>query len=221
MEQHKDDIRFDRVLTLDMGAEAYYQAATEFANQNYEEMVDRIYNTRFNMLPPDKFFDEYMWAVYVSGFRAKTISKIWSKLTTVYDQLGLIGDPYDDELVSLVKQNAMKIFANERKVDAIIETADIIRNARNTTSWEEFLYDSLSTPEKLQRLPFIGKITRYHLARNIGLLQYVKPDVHLVRMANKWGFDNPQVMCESLDGKKPAGIVDLILWLSASHFGTT
>jgi hypothetical protein len=26
---------------------------------------------------------------------------------------------------------------------------------------------------------------------------------------------------EKLDGKKPAGIVDLILWLSASHFGTS
>jgi hypothetical protein len=36
----------------------------------------------------------------------------------------------------------------------------------------------------LEKLPGIGPITKYHLAKNIGLVDEAKPDIWLVRAAN-------------------------------------
>jgi hypothetical protein len=64
----------------------------------------------------------------------------------------------------------------------------------------------------LETLPWIGGITKYHLAKNFGL-QYAKPDVHLQRLADREGC-TPQALCERLasaSGLKVA-TVDTILW---------
>jgi hypothetical protein len=105
--------------------------------------------------------------------------------------------------------------------------------------WLEWRQENLSTPELLQKLPFIGPVTCYHLARNIGLLDVVKPDLHLERLAAHWGFDGSLEMCrqmqahwcnhfETIDGERvriqkerpPLGIIDLCVWYLASTFGT-
>jgi len=88
--------------------------------------------------------------------------------------------------------------------------------------WEAWRQDRLSSPELLRRLPYVGPVTCFHLARNLGMLECVKPDLHLVRMAEHWGYPGCVEMCEDLrpDGM-PLGIVDLILWYAASTFGTS
>jgi endonuclease III len=221
MEQHIETPVIETPLTLEMGCEDYFVGARKFAEANYGETITRISNTKFENLHHISFFDEYVWCVYVSGFRASTISKIWNRLMDRYLDLDLCSESvlHDDQEI---KRNAMAIFANERKVDAVIKCSHIVRDNIRTIGWERFRNECLSTPEKLQELPFIGKITCYHLARNIGLLQYVKPDVHLERMAKHWQYKSPQNMCEhlgKLNGLEP-GIVDLILWYAASTFGT-
>jgi hypothetical protein len=77
-------------------------------------------------------------------------------------------------------------------------------------------------------LPYIGKVTAYHLGRNIGLLESVKPDLHLERMAKHWGEKSPETLVKGIQDKHtasvgeyiPAGLVDLCLWYAASTFGT-
>lgn len=65
----------------------------------------------------------------------------------------------------------------------------------------------------LDSLPMIGPITKYHLARNIGL-DYAKPDRHLIRLAEKFGYPDIQVMCTKLSAYSGwrIGTVDVILW---------
>lgn len=61
-------------------------------------------------------------------------------------------------------------------------------------------------------LPWIGGITKYHLAKNFGA-QVAKPDVHLQRLADREGV-SCQALCERLatvSGYKVA-TVDLLLW---------
>lgn len=48
----------------------------------------------------------------------------------------------------------------------------------------------------LATLPYIGSITKYHLARNLGA-DYAKPDVHLNRLAEAEQVD-AQALCERL-----------------------
>lgn len=68
----------------------------------------------------------------------------------------------------------------------------------------------------LEALPWIGKITKYHCAKNFGL-QYAKPDVHLQRLADTFKT-TPQSLCEALaktSGYKVA-TVDTMLWRAAA-----
>jgi endonuclease III len=220
MEQHIETPVIETPLTLEMGCEDYFVDARKFAEANYGETITRISNTKVDDLLPSRFFEEYVWCVYVSGFRASTISKIWDRLMDCYRELRW-RTPNPPEKIADIKVRVMDIFANERKVNAVIRCAGMIQ-ANERDEWRQWRQEHLSTPEKLQELPFIGKIACYHLARNIGLLQYVKPDVHLERMAKHWQYESPQVMCEhlgKLHGLEP-GIVDLILWYAASTFGT-
>ena len=62
-------------------------------------------------------------------------------------------------------------------------------------------------------MPHIGPITKFHLARNLGL-DYAKPDRHLVKIALAFGYSNVQAFCREaseLTGDK-IGLVDLVFW---------
>jgi hypothetical protein len=65
----------------------------------------------------------------------------------------------------------------------------------------------------LQTLDFVGPITKYHLAKNIGL-DVVKPDRHLMRLAKAAKFPSPTDLCQSIadvTGDK-ISVIDLVLW---------
>jgi hypothetical protein len=64
----------------------------------------------------------------------------------------------------------------------------------------------------LESLPWIGGITKYHLAKNFGL-PYAKPDVHLQRLADHEG-STAQALCERLAGETQLTVsaVDTVLW---------
>jgi hypothetical protein len=118
--------------------------------------------------------------------------------------------------------NAMAIFANKRKTKAVIDMAFIGGEEIHKLSWEVYRNTKLNSPDKLKELPFIGEITKFHLARNCGQLQFVKPDVHLEKAAKFWHFQSPMEMCETIKEKfdMPVGLIDLVLWYSFSTFGS-
>jgi hypothetical protein len=64
----------------------------------------------------------------------------------------------------------------------------------------------------LRALPHIGKITVYHLAKNLGL-NLAKPDRHLERLADRAGCST-QELCERLAAETGyrAATIDTILW---------
>lgn len=68
-----------------------------------------------------------------------------------------------------------------------------------------------------ETLPWIGGITKYHLAKNFGA-QVAKPDVHLKRLADREGVSS-QALCERLSAatgyKVPT--IDLILWRACAN----
>ena len=76
-----------------------------------------------------------------------------------------------------------------------------------------------SAPDKLAflaGLPWIGPITKYHVAKNFGL-QYAKPDVHLTRLAKTFNT-TPQAMCDVIAKRTGYKIatVDTLLWRAAA-----
>lgn len=70
--------------------------------------------------------------------------------------------------------------------------------------------------EFIERLPWIGKITKYHVAKNFGL-PYAKPDVHMDRLATAFKT-TAQALCEAIastSGYRVATI-DTLLWRAAA-----
>jgi hypothetical protein len=66
----------------------------------------------------------------------------------------------------------------------------------------------------LETLPHIGPITKFHLARNLGL-DVCKPDRHLVRIASP---ETPATLCERIaaDTGDRIGLVDCVIWRAAN-----
>jgi hypothetical protein len=78
-------------------------------------------------------------------------------------------------------------------------------------------YCALTKPEDqlafIAALPWIGDITKYHVAKNFDVGDYSKPDVHLQRLADREGV-TPQQLCERLAKETGYRVatVDTILW---------
>ncbi len=90
-------------------------------------------------------------------------------------------------------------------------------------------------------LPMMGDVTKYHLARNIGI-DCVKPDRHLVRLAERFGYlkrpphkeskrdqairEHRQVteMCQAIQseigGSEKLGTIDVVLWRWCNLYGS-
>jgi hypothetical protein len=71
--------------------------------------------------------------------------------------------------------------------------------------------------DMLVALPWIGHITKYHLAKNFGA-DVAKPDVHLQRLADREGC-TAQALCERLGAevRLRAATVDVVLWRACAN----
>lgn len=209
--------------SFDGPPESYLEEALRFTSKFYPDEFRRIMITDFSSVTPDFFFCEFIWVVHASGFSAKTVGNVMPKLKKAYGKYdSLAVEPFES-----VFPRVRKVFNNRQKILSTHHGARMIMDGIRESGWTDFRDEKLSSPELLRAFPHIGKVTCFHLARNIGLLDFVKPDLHLVRMAKHWGFGDCTTMCEhmrdrSVSGKHlPLGLVDLALWYTASTFGTS
>jgi thermostable 8-oxoguanine DNA glycosylase len=196
----------------------YFQKALAFSRQFYSEEMDQIASVKHEKVDEDLFFREYIWVVHATGFSAKAVGKFMPKLVDAYGYWDKLGRKDFNTAFERVK----KVCNNPQKAKAIHSTAKLMADELDKVTWAEFRKARLSTPKLLQELSYIGPVTCFHLARNIGLLDCVKPDLHLIRLADHWKFKDCVTMCKAMgEGSGlPLGIVDLVVWYAASTFGT-
>jgi hypothetical protein len=203
----------------------YFRKALAFATRFYGDEIRAIASVSLEDVTPEFFFREYAWVVHATGFSAKAVGKFMPRLLEAYG-------PWD----KLAKESAEDMFGrvklvcnNLQKAKAVQATAKlmadrVLRGRWETAddNWREFRGSTLADVDLLSGLPYVGNVTKYHLGRNIGLLDCVKPDLHLVRMAEHWGYPDCARMCEDMGAGSGLrlGIVDLVLWYAASTFGT-
>lgn len=77
--------------------------------------------------------------------------------------------------------------------------------------------NSTNQLEFMATLPWIGEITKYHLAKNFGM-DVVKPDVHLVRLSDAH-HTTPTELCRDLAQKTGYRIatIDTVLWRACAN----
>lgn len=159
-------------------------------------------------LDESAFLREYAWVVLNSGFRESVVRQRFDYISLCF---------CDWESADSIASNApacvdsaYPIFRNRRKLEAIASTATTIRETGFDSVVTRLKSDACNT---LQTFPFIGKVTSWHLAKNLGA-DVAKPDRHLVRLAQRFGCKDVWTMCEIISeavGDR-LSVTDLVLW---------
>lgn len=151
---------------------------------------------------------EAAWVVLCSGFRESTIRRCFQHISLCFcdwESATSILDAYP-----ACKIAAKYSFSNDAKLEAIVGIARHIARV----GFESFKQAVLHSPiDALQQLPYIGPITVWHLAKNIGV-DAAKPDRHLARVSLRLGFPDAASLCAAIAGETgdPLSVVDLIIW---------
>jgi len=163
------------------------------------EIIDRGYGHEIewseNISPVSDsmmFWREYAWVVLNSGMKNQVAAGIWERVRPVVESGG----------------SAAEVFGHKAKAAAI----DAVFANR-----EDRLREYLASQDKveyLRGLPWIGRITCWHLAKNFGI-DVAKPDRHLVRIAGDEGVAEMCRRLASISGDRIA-TVDLVIWRAAN-----
>lgn len=189
--------------------------------KEFQEITDRLVKASHTPITEEFFLLEYVWCVYVSGFKASHISKKFSAIVKVHKIQDQDGNFQPTQLANCLPldnlQPIYEVFKNKAKAKAIQQ----VKHKIASMSWNSFCREFLNDrkPGTLQRLPMLGPALSCHLARNLGNLAVVKPDVHLTRLAKHYQYNSVLEMCQMLS-PNPPGITDLILFLAAVDMGT-
>lgn len=230
----------------------YHEAKNHVISAGYQWEIDLVFKRTWEQAQPDHFFAEYCFVVFNAGMKNQVAQKIYEKFMATMNT-ELHGSTTQETADVRIKSLNVSVIGHEGKREAIRmaiskyqqwfkELQDITPESlskamgmdRHKTDprkkqfyeyWIKALQkrtiNELRTAY-LETLPWIGKITKYHLARNLGI-DVAKPDRHLMRLSEKFGFASVQEMCENISRKTGdrIGLVDLILWRDANLQGST
>lgn len=184
-------------LTLEKEVKVYLELREKLIDRGYKEEIEWCENVK-KCQDMYEFLSQYIWVVLNSGMRNQTAQKIADKVYTA--------------LANFVDINT--VFGHKGKCKAINYVTDNLEDIYaiiNAGADERYMII-----EYLESLPYIGKITKYHLARNLGY-DFCKPDRHLIRIAKLYNM-NPFQLCNKIASRTGdrIGVVDVVLWRSAN-----
>lgn len=140
------------------------------------------------------FLMEYVWVVLNSGMKNQIARQIFDRIVKAWGN----------------GEETWTAFGHKGKVKAI----DQVRS--NYPDYFQMYLDVEDKISYLKSLPFIGGITCYHLAKNLGH-DCAKPDRHLIRIAEHYKT-TPEALCKKLSDEtgERVATVDLVLWRAAN-----
>jgi hypothetical protein len=151
---------------------------------------------------------ETAWVILCSGFRESVVRKVFNYVSLCFCEWESSKSILD--AMPGCKLAALSVFNNHNKISAIVESAKLVHRV----GFDNFKAGILSDPFGwLSQFPYIGPVTVWHLAKNLGL-DAVKPDRHLLRISHALGFGDPDELCTQLAHAtgEPVKVVDLVIW---------
>lgn len=174
-------------MTVPQEIELFFNAHHTICEAGYLWEIEYVRNIK-NIKEQDavSFFREYTWVVLNTGMKEQIARKIFENFMEKLDL---------------------------NKIGHLGKRAAIQRAILEYDQWFDQLQEAKEKIGYLESLPWIGPVTKYHLARNIGI-DTVKPDRHLVRLAKKYGFSSPLALCQAIQNivDEKLGVIDVILW---------
>jgi len=154
------------------------------------------------------FLREYAWVILNSGFRESVVRRHFDYISLCFCDWESAFE-IDANRQACV-DSALAVFAHRRKLEAIVATASVVHSAGFEQLREAVEADAL---QALSSLPYIGSVTIWHLAKNLGV-DVAKPDRHLKRVAGRFGYDDVNRMCRDIqsDFGDRISVADIVLW---------
>lgn len=193
-------------------AKAYLIIKQCLLEKGYADEIDWQYSVSLKDLDEQTFLRESAWVILCGGFHETIIRQKFPKISIAF---------LNWKSASIIVQNAAKCrqrallqFNHKGKIDAILSIASRIDQDGFHDVASKILEGGIHF---LQEFCFIGPVTSYHLAKNIGF-PLAKPDRHLIRLSKNFGYNNVQQMCSDIANAtdEPIAVVDLVLWRYAT-----
>lgn len=192
--------------------DAYLTAKEAVVARGFAWEIDWQAERRLDRVDESEFLREFAWTVLSAGFSEAVVRRLFAPICDAF--VGMRSAAAIQANRARCRRAALKVFNNPRKVNAILDIAAIVdemgfERVRCQIEQEEVRF--------LQTLPYIGSITAFHLAKNLGL-PVVKPDRHLQRITMAAGFSSPLELCKLISDHlgEPVQVVDVVLWRYAT-----
>jgi len=192
-----------------------FEEALSYCEANYPDELEWAKGTTqetFKKLTAKKFLENYCWVVYASGFRVSTIEAVFPRLRKAFKHFDL------DALSGMRSlSEVLAVFNNERKADCFLKGSKAIAEEGFPVFKKRLKTQGICV---LETLPGIGPITKYHLAKNIGLFDEAKPDIWLVRAAEACNTTVDELVTFlSEQYTMSRHVVDVVLWRHGADNG--
>ena len=196
----------------DIALELFRRAEAQVLDSKFAWEIEWQRQRKFSQFSEQDLLRESAWVILNSGFRESVVRKKFNYLSLCFC------DWESADLIVRFKHEclstALASFRHERKLQAIWRIADLI----DTMGFDRFRSIVINDPiSELCKLPFIGPITSFHLAKNLGL-DVAKNDRHLANIADYCGYPDAHELCDFLSDETGTkrSVVDIILWRSAT-----
>jgi hypothetical protein len=187
----------------------HYKAAKNWiCSSPYSDEVRWQESLSIENLNESHFLREYAWVVLNSGFKEAIIRKRFNFISLCFCDWESAKSIARSERICV--DTALTVFRNRKKLEAISFTANLIARDGFEGFSSSLRHDVVLA---LKQLPYIGEVTSWHLAKNLGV-DVAKPDRHLVRLAIRFGYPDAAAMCRDISAAvgDRISVADLVLW---------
>lgn len=198
--------------TADVLARAYFATKSVVLDAGCHHELERVLRRIGSSPTESDFLRESAWVVLCSGMKTSVVASKFDAITSAFLRWRSAAaiDAAREDCVEM----AFPIYRHRAKLVAIAEIARTV----SERGFSEILADHALRPvESLRTLPFVGPVTAFHLAKNLGH-DVAKPDRHLTRFAAAAGQADAIALCAEISRRTgdPTALVDSVLWRFAT-----
>ena len=191
-------------------ARAYLDAKSVVLQSDYA--ADVVANRSVQKIAEPDFLRELAWVVLSAGMAERVVRLKFDAISKAFLYWSSAAEISIREEICVA--SALQHFAHKGKIAAIAAAATLVAK----TSFEVLLEEVMVNPVlELQRFSYIGPVTAFHLAKNLGV-RIAKPDRHLTRLCKVAGFVQVGELCNCIASFLGDDVskVDTVLWRFAT-----
>lgn len=191
---------------------AYLWAKKFVISSGFEDEIKWQRQVQCRAFDEVDFLRESAWVVLSAGMKEAVVRKCFPALSQAFHNWSSSSSIAKSQDACVA--SALSVFNHRRKISAIAAIA--VRC--NLIGFSEIKSQILNSGVHfLQSLPYIGPITCFHLAKNLGI-DTAKPDRHLQRIAHVSGYDSVDTLCSELSAivGDEIAVIDVVLWRFAT-----